>query len=295
MRFTVTGLFQDLTAAEAVIHELIRHEFDPREIGVIANGVVPRSIDGVSVHSLDEAQDPVPLTESGAVLGGFTGLLIGLGALALPGFGPLFAAGTWAAALSGAGLGALTGGLMGALVEFGFAEHEAEEFAEGIESGKVLVSVTTDRVQIAEARALLERFGGAVPGATNDIVSGRSESSEDIDQMRNTVLAESAESADEMSISVTEGPNTVAYEQRVRELAYYYWENEGRPEGRAMEHWKRAERVLRPPEQVASRDTSGERVIHLARQVEKESMGSVEEAPKKAPRKKASKEVRPSK
>lgn len=31
---------------------------------------------------------------------------------------------------------------------------------------------------------------------------------------------------------------------RVKELAYSYWLNEGKPEGRSHEHWRRAERAL---------------------------------------------------
>jgi Protein of unknown function (DUF2934) len=29
-------------------------------------------------------------------------------------------------------------------------------------------------------------------------------------------------------------------DQAIRERAYFLWENEGRPEGRALDHWQRA-------------------------------------------------------
>ncbi len=37
-------------------------------------------------------------------------------------------------------------------------------------------------------------------------------------------------------------PDDAVWEQAVRETAYRIWEREGRPEGRAMEHWLQAAR-----------------------------------------------------
>ncbi len=60
----------------------------------------------------------------GAVLGGLAGLLVGIGALAIPGIGPIIAAGPLAATLAGAGLGAATGGVIGALADAGVPEEK---------------------------------------------------------------------------------------------------------------------------------------------------------------------------
>jgi len=85
---------------------------------------------------------------SGAIMGGIAGLLVGLGALAIPGIGPAIAAGTLATTLgttaAGAGLGALTGGLIGALVAAGIPEDEANVYAEGIRRGGTLLMVNAD-------------------------------------------------------------------------------------------------------------------------------------------------------
>jgi hypothetical protein len=66
---------------------------------------------------------------TGAVAGGVTagvlGWLVGIGSLAIPGVGPLIAAGPIMAALGGVAAGGAVGGLAGALVGFGIPEYEA--------------------------------------------------------------------------------------------------------------------------------------------------------------------------
>ncbi|WFU12688.1 DUF2934 domain-containing protein (plasmid) [Rhizobium sp. CB3090] len=44
--------------------------------------------------------------------------------------------------------------------------------------------------------------------------------------------------------SQARGPATRDVEKEIRERAYAIWENEGRPEGRHLEHWERAERQI---------------------------------------------------
>ncbi len=84
-------------------------------------------------------------------LGALGGLLVGLGALTIPGIGPVIAAGPLAVALStltGVGVGAVaggvTGGLLGALIGLGIPEQEAHYYAEGVRRGGVLVTVQAD-------------------------------------------------------------------------------------------------------------------------------------------------------
>src|ERR1051325_10590476 len=59
---------------------------------------------------------------TGAAVGGVLGWLVGIGALAIPGVGPLVAAGPVVAALAAAGAGGATGGLVGALIGAGIPE-----------------------------------------------------------------------------------------------------------------------------------------------------------------------------
>lgn len=78
---------------------------------------------------------------TGGVLGGGLGLLVGIGALAIPGVGPLIAAGPLLAALSGAAVGATVGGIAGGLIGLGIPEIEAKRFENRIVEGNILISV----------------------------------------------------------------------------------------------------------------------------------------------------------
>ena len=126
-RKTVVGLFENPSDARAALHELRDAGFDGDDISLVANNArgdygsdadfdtTPR--DGTA----SEAEEGAAFgATGGAVLGGLGGLVVGLGALAIPGIGPVVAAGTLGTALGttalGAGIGAAAGGLTGALV-----------------------------------------------------------------------------------------------------------------------------------------------------------------------------------
>ncbi len=81
---------------------------------------------------------------TGAGLGGVIGLLAGIGALAIPGVGPLIAAGPVLALLSGAAVGAAAGSLTGSLIGLGIPEFEAKRYAGHLKDGSILVAVHAD-------------------------------------------------------------------------------------------------------------------------------------------------------
>lgn len=96
---------------------------------------------------------------AGGALGGTLGLLVGIGALAIPGLGPLIAAGPLLAALSGAAVGAAVGGVTGALVGMGFPEIEARKYEGKIRDGNVLIAVhTEDGKQLDTAKEVMKRY-----------------------------------------------------------------------------------------------------------------------------------------
>jgi sporulation protein YlmC with PRC-barrel domain len=98
---------------------------------------------------------------TGLVVGGVLGWLVGIGTLAIPGVGPLIAAGPIVAALAGAGVGSAVGGIAGALIGLGVPELEAKRYEEEIKRGRILVSVHCDSVGMAHtARKVLEDSGG---------------------------------------------------------------------------------------------------------------------------------------
>jgi hypothetical protein len=81
---------------------------------------------------------------TGAILGGALGWLAGIGTLAIPGVGPLIAAGPILATLSGLAVGGTVGGVSGALVGMGIPEYEAQQYEGRLREGNILISVHAD-------------------------------------------------------------------------------------------------------------------------------------------------------
>jgi hypothetical protein len=97
---------------------------------------------------------------TGAAIGGVMGWLVGIGAIAIPGVGPLLAAGPIVAALAGAGAAGAAGGLVGGLVGAGMPEIEAKRYAGRVREGGYLLSVhCDDREWAARAREILNTTG----------------------------------------------------------------------------------------------------------------------------------------
>ena len=95
---------------------------------------------------------------AGGLLGGTLGWLAGIGSLAIPGVGPLIAAGPIMGLLGGAAVGAATGGLTGALVGYGMPEMEAKRYEGKVKGGNILVSIhTEDRNEVSRAKEILKR------------------------------------------------------------------------------------------------------------------------------------------
>ncbi|HEY9608411.1 MAG TPA: hypothetical protein V6C93_03550, partial [Allocoleopsis sp.] len=117
---------------------------------------------------------------TGAALGGLGGLLVGLGALAIPGIGPVIAGGALATALAttvaGGAIGAAAGGITGALVGLGIPEERARFYNDRVNRGDYLVMVDGTEDELRQAEALLRRHGIQEWGIydTGDVSAGRS-------------------------------------------------------------------------------------------------------------------------
>lgn len=169
MARTVIALYDNFSHANAAVRELVDNGISRNDISIMANdesGEYSRYVN--QVRETNEPADSGAASGAGvgagigAVIGGLGGILIGLGALTIPGIGPVLAAGPLAAAISGlagAGAGAvaggITGGLIGALVDMGVPEENAQYFAEGIRRGGTLVTVRTSDDRAALARDIL--------------------------------------------------------------------------------------------------------------------------------------------
>ena len=95
---------------------------------------------------------------AGGVAAGVLGWLAGIGSLAIPGVGPLIAAGPIMAALSGAAAGGAVGGLAGALIGFGIPEYEAKQYEGKVKNGNILISVhTEDSKERSAAKEIFDR------------------------------------------------------------------------------------------------------------------------------------------
>jgi uncharacterized membrane protein len=160
--YVVVALYDNLEDAKDAVEELHARGFLRDNISLIANDVGGKYARRLGKErDLDEKSAVDTTAEGaglGAITGGLAGLLLGLSALAVPGIGPVLAAGPLVAGLVGAGIGAATGGLLGALVEAGVPEEEAHYYAEGIRRGGTLVAVNTTQDNTNEAVDILDSY-----------------------------------------------------------------------------------------------------------------------------------------
>jgi hypothetical protein len=154
---TIIGLFEREHQADLAIRELERAGFNENHLGVIAPNTIAQRVDLEEDKQEGTIQTDHKLGPAGgAAVGGLTGLLAGLTALAVPGIGPVLAAGMIAAST---GLGATAGGLLGALTSTSITEEDAHAYAEGLKRGGILVVVNADDQHEAEVKSLLRKAG----------------------------------------------------------------------------------------------------------------------------------------
>lgn len=127
---------------------------------------------------------------TGGVIGGTLGLLAGIGALAIPGVGPLIAAGPIMGALAGLGVGGTVGGIVGALVGMGIPEYEAKRFEGAVKGGGTLLSVHCDTSEeVALAKQALKDTGAHDIASSGEEGSGNAKKTVE----RDPVVVESPE------------------------------------------------------------------------------------------------------
>lgn len=158
---TITRLYDTYDEAAKAVRALEAAGVPHDDISVVGSG----HDDGASGRAEDATAEAN--ADSGAgigatlgtLVGGGAGLLAGIGALAIPGVGPVVAAGWLVAALTGAGVGAAAGGLLGSLTGAGVSEEDAHVYAEGVRRGGAMLSARVDEAEAARFEAVLASGG----------------------------------------------------------------------------------------------------------------------------------------
>jgi hypothetical protein len=169
----ITRLFDNYSDAARAVSELERAGIPADDVSIVANNSegwyrdggpdVRRDADGGRI--IDRDHDGVDdRTEGagagagiGATVGGVAGLLAGLGLLAIPGIGPVVAAGWLASTAALAAAGGVTGGIIGALTQAGVSDEEAHAYAEGVRRGGTLVTARVPDGERSRYEAILDR------------------------------------------------------------------------------------------------------------------------------------------
>jgi hypothetical protein len=169
----VFGIYSTRAGVESATDAIIKAGHPSADISVL----LPQSLGGTKDIGTEKAtKAPEGATTgavSGATVGGVLGLLAGIGALAIPGVGPLIAAGPIMGALAGMGVGGAVGGVTGALIGMGIPEYEAKRYEGRLKKGGILFSVhCSTSEEIRRAKEILERTGAEDVSSTGESSSG---------------------------------------------------------------------------------------------------------------------------
>ena len=182
---TIIGSFDSYDEAQSVVRDLKEEGFMDSDVSIVASnaggwheaGADPDAIDGTATRADHDTSGAGTATDrtatrsdhdtsraatgavTGGVVGGAAGLAVSLMGLAIPGIGPIIAAGPIVAALTGAGVGAVAGGLIGGLTDLGVSEPDAQYYAEAVRRGGALVTVRADEARSESAADIMRRHG----------------------------------------------------------------------------------------------------------------------------------------
>jgi hypothetical protein len=153
------GIYPSRANAEMAVDQLVSAGFSHADVSVLMADN-QGSKDFAAEKNTKAPEGAATGVGVGGTVGGTLGLLAGIGALAIPGVGPLIAAGPIMGALAGAGLGGAVGGLVGALVGMGIPEYEAKRYEGRVKDGGILLSVHCDSSEeVSRAKEILKSTG----------------------------------------------------------------------------------------------------------------------------------------
>lgn len=172
---TIIGLFENRTQVESVILALRVRSISPDDVTIVmrdgraAAALAAATSTQYDTLAVGDGADPVdagPEAESlrpvlsaigGGIVGGLTGLWVGLGMAFIPGLGPIVAAGPIGTALAGTLTGLATGGVLGTLIKARAPLVDVEAYRSGVERGAILVVVRTDKANAAAVQEIFDR------------------------------------------------------------------------------------------------------------------------------------------
>jgi hypothetical protein len=153
------GIYSTNLAAERAVDQLVAAGFSNQDVSVLMSDRQGAK-DFAAEKNTKAPEGATTGAGVGGAVGGTLGLLAGIGALAIPGVGPLIAAGPIMGALAGLGVGGTVGGLVGALIGLGIPEYEAKRYEGRVKDGGVLLSVHCNSSQeVSRAKDLLKATG----------------------------------------------------------------------------------------------------------------------------------------
>lgn len=166
---TIAALFESLEDADDAVTALRALDIPAENLHAVARENVVEEelrVEGMTlepeeeVHADEVAEGAGAGIVGGGVVGGLLGLMVGLGAITVPGIGAAFAAGSIGAAIAGAaggaGVGAPVGAIIGAMLELSIPEDEAHVFAEGVRRGGILVIAESEEEMVEDVRQILD-------------------------------------------------------------------------------------------------------------------------------------------
>lgn len=160
---SVVGLFPSRDQAEKAIKAFREKGLTEKEVSIVAKQETVKGAgakaggrqDMEAGGDLGTGQDLTSGATWGGTLGGLAGLLASAGALAIPGIGPLVAAGPIAATLGGAA----AGGIAGSLIDWGVGGEAGKKYEEGVKRGEILAAVKADKAKVDEAAQIMRQYG----------------------------------------------------------------------------------------------------------------------------------------
>jgi hypothetical protein len=189
----VFGIFQTREAAEEAVDALRKANFRNTDISALFPDNAGTK-DFAHEKSTKAPEGASTGAASGVVAGGVLGWLAGIGALAIPGFGPFIAAGPIMAALAGAGALGAVGGIVGGLVGMGIPEYEAKRYEGRVRHGGILLSVHCDSTAWTKrAEEILKMCGAEDIASSAEAAADFAKTDKPMVRSRSSIVEESAE------------------------------------------------------------------------------------------------------